>query len=143
MRKKLLILGILSVSVLFVSLSQAHSPSNIVIDYNFDSEILTVTVNHAVSDPDTHYINQIDVWINDVFNTTEYYTRQFETTYQIDTFNITASHGDTIKIKAHCNISGSLIDEFTLQDPAIPEFGFLLPLAFFIFTGFYVDQKFF
>ncbi len=128
-------------SVFFASLSQAHSPSNIIIDYNFDTKILTVTVNHAVSDPDTHYINQIDVWINDVFNTTEYYVRQFETTYQIDTFNITASHGDLIKIKAHCNVSGSLIEEFTLQNPAIPEFGFILPLAVFIITGLFLGWR--
>ncbi|MHA1198668.1 MAG: hypothetical protein ACTSQF_04875 [Candidatus Heimdallarchaeaceae archaeon] len=141
MRKSICLLAVISLSIFFVSAVQAHSPTNIVIDYNFDTNVLTVTVNHAVSEPDTHYINQIDVWVNDILNTTEMYSRQFSTAYQIDTFNITANHGDVIKIKAHCNVSGSLISEFTLQDPVIPEFGMLLPLIFFILAGAFLGWR--
>ncbi|MCE7741041.1 MAG: hypothetical protein GOP50_01160 [Candidatus Heimdallarchaeota archaeon] len=141
MKKQIILLMIISLSIFFIGQTQAHSPASIEIEYNFDTDILTVRVNHIVSDPDTHYINQIDVWVNDVFNTTETYSRQFETTFQIDTFNITANQGDVIKIKAFCNVSGSLIDEFTLQDPAIPEFGILLPLFVFIIPGAFLGWR--
>ncbi len=131
MKKRIIVLLILSLTIYFAGSSRAHSPTSIEIDYDFETSILTVTVYHSVTEPDIHYINQIDVWVNDILNTTEYYSRQFETTYQYDTFNITANHSDTIKIKAHCNVSGSLIDEFILQDPVIPEFGIIIPLILF------------
>jgi hypothetical protein len=141
MKKRVLLLLILSLTIYFAGISIAHSPGSIEIEYDFDTNLLTVTVYHDVTEPDTHYINQIDVWVNDILNTTEYYTRQFETTYQLDTFNITANHGDTIKIKAHCNVSGSLIDEFILQDPVIHEFGIVLPLILFTLISAFLGLK--
>lgn len=135
MKKKHIFLALVSIAIFFVNLSSAHSPADISIDYNFETDILTVTVDHVVSTPDTHYIELLDVWVNDILNVSRPYSRQTETTYHQDTFNITAEHGDVIKIKAHCNVSGSLIKEFILQDPIIPEFGLLAPLLLFILAG--------
>jgi len=55
-----LILGV-TMSVLNV---RAHAPINIDLEYYVADEILSVRLTHGVSDPDYHYIYQIDVWVN-------------------------------------------------------------------------------
>ena len=55
-----LILGV-TMSVLNV---RAHPPINIDLEYYVADEILSVRLTHGVSDPDYHYIYQIDVWVN-------------------------------------------------------------------------------
>ena len=55
-----LLLG-MTMSVLNVN---AHSPINIDLNYDVDTEILTIRLTHGVSDPKVHYINKIEVWVN-------------------------------------------------------------------------------
>ncbi len=71
-----LILGV-TMSVLNV---RAHPPINIDLEYYVADEILSVRLTHGVSDPDYHYIYQIDVWINQ----TQVWQRHIEHTYHFD-----------------------------------------------------------
>ncbi len=78
-----LILGA-TMSVLNV---RAHSPINIDIEYyekgNPADSYLLIRLTHGVSDPEYHYIYEIDVWINQ----TQVWQRHIEDTYHYDDQN--------------------------------------------------------
>ncbi len=95
----------------------AHTPSSISMDYNYSSNVLEFRVNHAVSDVNTHYIELIEIFVNDVFNQSRPYTSQTTTSYHEDTFTVPADIGDVIKLVAYCNVAGSLTDEIVIEDP--------------------------
>ncbi len=135
MKKQTFVIALFCISIFFVGLSEAHSPSDMILDYNFATDVLTVRVNHGVSDVNTHYIELIEIWVNDVLNVTRGYTSQTTTAYHEDTFDVPAVHSDIIKVKATCNIAGSYQNQITVEDPAIPEFGIAIPLMFFLVAG--------
>ena len=141
MKRQILILSLLIFTFSSVGLINAHSPSGMVLDYDFDTDTLSVRVNHAVSDVNTHNIELIQIYVNGVFNTSAGYSSQTTTSYHEDFFVIPAVHGDVIMVNATCNISGNSIDQITLDDPAIPEFRIFLPLVFFIFTGLFLGWR--
>ena len=116
-------------SIFIATNVQSHSPSSIVLSYDFGTQTLDVTVSHTVSDA-SHYIEEIQVWKNDVSQTIETYTSQTTNSQHEDSFSISASNGDVLKVTATCNIAGSLTNQITVADPAIPEFGLYLSLAF-------------
>jgi desulfoferrodoxin (superoxide reductase-like protein) len=136
LRKSLLII-LLAVStlVLITSTIQAHSPSTMNLQYDFASKTLDVTVTHDVADPNTHYIEEIKIWVNDILNQTRPYTSQDSNSQHQDTFTVPAVDGDVIKVQAICNIAGSVTDEITVLDPSIPEYGIIAPIAFFLIVG--------
>ena len=71
-----LILGA-TMSVLSV---RAHAPINIDLEYYVAEGELSIRLTHGVSDPEYHYIYEIDVWINQ----TQVWQRHIEHTYHFD-----------------------------------------------------------
>ena len=123
MKKKILFLGLIITSLfLVISTTNAHSPSNVVLDYELSTYTLNVVVEHGVSDVNTHYIKKIYIYVNDVLNHTENYTNQTYMTFQDDSFVVPALIGDVIRVTAICNQGGSLTNQITVQDLAVPEF---------------------
>jgi len=108
--------------------AQAHSPSNVILSYDFGTQTLEVTVSHSVSDPSSHYIEQIQIWKNDVSQIIQTYTSQTSYSQHEDSFNIDAADGDVLKVTATCNVAGSYTNQITVVAPAIPEFGTYIPL---------------
>ncbi|MHA1552433.1 MAG: hypothetical protein ACTSQC_10875 [Candidatus Heimdallarchaeaceae archaeon] len=109
---------------------QAHSPSNVTLSYDFGTQTLEVTVSHTVSDP-SHFIVQVQIWKNDVSQIIQTYTAQTSDSQHVDSFSITAAHGDVLKVTATCSIAGSSTNQITVANPAIPEFGSYIPLILF------------
>jgi len=115
---------------LFTVPTQAHSPSNMTLSYDYNSQILTVTVVHSVADVNTHYIDLITINKNGVFETNRTYTSQASTSSMSDTFTIPAEVNDILQVTAVCSISGLITRQLTVssgglqtQDPpAIPGF---------------------
>ncbi len=95
----------------------ANDPSAIDLEYNYDTQILTVTVTHSVGDPNTHYIATIEIRVNGVLNRTGSYSDQDSTTGTTRTFPVPAEDGDVINAKAICNIAGQIQDEITVVAP--------------------------
>jgi hypothetical protein len=133
MRKNTLLLTALMVFTLFALYTipiQAHSPSNMTLTYDFNSQILTVTVVHSVADVNTHYIEQIVINKNGQYETDRTYSSQASTTSMSDTFAITAANNDVLQVTAICSISGQIARQITVssgglqtQDPPpIPGF---------------------
>ncbi|MFX0074068.1 MAG: hypothetical protein ACFE96_01390 [Candidatus Hermodarchaeota archaeon] len=43
----------------------AHAPVNVHMEYDVDTEKLDVIYTHGISDPEVHYIQSIEVWVNE------------------------------------------------------------------------------
>ncbi len=136
MRHKSLILGALTVISLLAFIpvpTRAHTPSNMTLSYDYDNQILTVTVIHSVADVNTHYIEQIIINKNSQFVMDRNYTSQASTSSMSDTFNVAAADDDILQVTAICSISGQITRQLTVSSggletvppPQIPGF----PLA--------------
>ncbi|MDI6810950.1 MAG: hypothetical protein QMD80_04645 [archaeon] len=55
-----LILLLLTLTVLPNS-TLAHPPADMKLEYHFDEQTLSVSTTHSVSDPDTHYVERIEL----------------------------------------------------------------------------------
>jgi hypothetical protein len=96
----------------------AHSPSSMTLGYNWDTQILSVTISHTVTDPNSHYIQNITVYKNDVIVDSRLYTSQESTTSASDTFNIAAVDGDILRVWAECSQVGTIEDTITVTEPS-------------------------
>ncbi len=86
----------------------AHSPNSMSLNYATQSNALTVIINHSVNDNTTHYINLVEIWVNDQLNISQGYTSQPTTNEFTYMYSITTANGDEIKVTATCNIGGSI-----------------------------------
>ena len=84
----------------------AHAPSSVDLSYNEATDELSVTVTHTGVDGTTHRISEIQVYKNDVLQTTETYSSQTTTSSHSDTFTIAADAGDELRVVAICSIAG-------------------------------------
>jgi desulfoferrodoxin (superoxide reductase-like protein) len=119
-------LGVFAVLMLvalkhFPTSVSAHSPSGIELNYDSETNTLSVDVTHSVSDTNTHYIEEIEIFLNDVLEEEKTYTSQESTSSMSDTFIIEATDGDVIKVKAYCNQFGSYEQSLVIGDGIPPE----------------------
>ncbi|MGC1119458.1 MAG: hypothetical protein WBA22_00060 [Candidatus Methanofastidiosia archaeon] len=102
----------------------AHAPSDILLDYDLDSQTLQVTLVHTVSDPTTHYVYRIQISLHDNVATYEYESQPTDSRFTCQ-FVLPASPGDTVEVKADCNLSGSISGLLIIGGPiavrSVPE----------------------
>jgi len=92
-------LSLVSVSPL---LAKATPPTQIVLNYNVDTQTLAVNVTHEVPNPGNHYVELIEVFKNGLIQFNKTYQEQ-EFNYGLsDTFTISASEGDNLTVTATC-----------------------------------------
>lgn len=110
MIKKSLICVIALVSLVFITsttlIVRAHNPADLDLDYNSNTEVLTVTILHGVSDPNSHYIESVHITVNGSTVLNELYTSQPTSSTFSYMYNITASEGARIQVTATCNVGG-------------------------------------
>ncbi len=135
MKKFLYIVGLFILLCNCNFLSKAHSPSNMDLDYNINSDDFYVRIYHQVPDLSLHYIESIEIWVNDVLDTFKTYTTQKTNEYHDDLFNFQADVGDIIKVRATCSISGDYTDQITVSGVVVPEFDISFPILI-SFLGF-------
>ncbi len=93
-----------------------HSPSAMNLSYDLAEQELTIGITHQVENPDTHYVDKIEVRVNDELVTTEDYSSQPLATGTSVILEITAEIGDVIKVNASCNQGGSLEQSLTVAE---------------------------
>ncbi len=103
--------------VFFMNNVNSHPPTGMLVEYVLSTNTLEVEIVHEVLDVNTHYLVEVNIWVNDVFDQTKAYTSQTGLDTLFDTFSVTAVVDDKIKVEAICSVSGSLIDEITVVDP--------------------------
>jgi hypothetical protein len=88
----------------------AHPPKSPVLSYDPGSGVLTVAMTHGVSNVDKHYIERIEVSGErpDGRGKEEYTSQPSEKEWTL-TFDLGAlKAGDSIQVKATCNVLGSI-----------------------------------
>jgi len=136
------VLSLLSLLVVSSFLVSAHSPSNMDLSYNATSKELGVSLSHQVSDPNSHYVFNVVVYINNVVTINQNYSSQPGSSFDYQFNVVNVSDGDVIKVTALCNLGGSITEQITIgpdevtesDDGATP--GFELVLFFFSLIGF-------
>jgi hypothetical protein len=154
LKKKIFILLsiFLMIGVLSTSLNvRGHEPSNMSLSYNSNTEELTVSITHTVSNPNDHYIYRVRIWINASLINTSLYTSQPSTSSFSYVYDIIANIGASIQVTADCNQGGSITRSITISEtngqtdgePAIPGFlGLLVIVSITIFiTTFTIIKK--
>jgi hypothetical protein len=94
-----------TLSLVFASppLVEATTPTQIVLNYNEDTQTLFVNVTHQVPNPGNHYVELIEVFKNDVFQFNRTYPEQAFNFGLNDTFALSASSGDNLTVTATCS----------------------------------------
>jgi len=86
---------------------KAHRPILVDAWYYLEDEYLSVTFTHGVSDTEYHYVEKVEIKVNDVLVLTEYYTSQPATNMFNYEYDIEANDGDRIEVTATCSLGGS------------------------------------
>jgi hypothetical protein len=81
----------------------ATEPSAIQLTYDFGAQKLTVNVSHYVANTKTHYIENIEVFRNDVSVLNQSYVNQSFNYGMIDSFSVTAAVDDNLTVTALCS----------------------------------------
>ncbi|MHA2007326.1 MAG: hypothetical protein ACXABO_20835 [Promethearchaeota archaeon] len=110
-KKGVYLVLIIFFSVIITSVSinvKANPPQEMYLDYSTNTQVLNVTIVHAVDDPNSHYVQYIGVSINSTTIINQAYTSQPDPVIFSYVYNITASNGDNIQAIATCNVGGSI-----------------------------------
>jgi desulfoferrodoxin (superoxide reductase-like protein) len=96
----------------------AHAPESMELSYDYFTQILNVTIQHT-STPATpnHYINNIEVFKNNISVIQETYTEQSDLRDLYYEFEVFAEDGDILKAIATCSRVGEDEAEITVVGP--------------------------
>jgi len=109
MRQFLLLLALVGVLLLQASLAFAHPPSDIQLQFDQKTSVLTVTILHGTRDPKVHYINDVKVWLGNDQIITQKFKSQTDNTKQVVQYTILdAKPGSALKVAATCSRGGTL-----------------------------------
>ncbi len=109
MKKTILMLcGLLFTS----TLAFAHPPSDIKIQFDDKTKTLTVVIQHRVSNPQSHYINKVDIGLNGKeIQMLPFTSQDNNATQTVKITVLEAKKGDTLSVEGYCNLSGKLEKE--------------------------------
>ncbi len=94
----------------------AHPPSDIEISFDSATKTLKAVITHPVSNPKTHFINKVDVFLNGEEIVEHKISAQDNNSTQTVSYLIPdAKPQDTVSVEAYCNISGKLKKEIGLS----------------------------
>ena len=96
----------------------AHPPATMDLDYNPETQTLSIAITHQVSDPDNHYVEKIEVTESGFPLLTEDYTSQPSTSTFTYTYTVAAREGDVLDVTAYCNLFGSMKKQITVSSPS-------------------------
>ncbi|MBN1383504.1 MAG: hypothetical protein JW983_01310 [Elusimicrobia bacterium] len=94
----------------------AHPPSDLKIEYDINTKILSVEIIHNVKNPERHFVRDIKVYLNGKIIVTQFFKSQGDKKIQKCIYTvIDAKPGDEIKIEAECNFVGKKNKVFKLS----------------------------
>jgi len=104
MKRMIFSMGVLM--FLWAFTAQAHPPTDIVLSYNHDEQVLHVKMKHVTSDPQEHRIRQIIVFLNGQDFEHHFFVQQTSAEGLDEELYVPAEEGDVIRIKAICSQAG-------------------------------------
>lgn len=122
-RRRRVLLSVLFLILVFLGIHvktiYSHAPARFWLAYEFETETLSIDIEHPRMYPDIHYIDNVVVWKNDIIVRNETYTSQPGDNYHLY-FVINATHMDVFKAFGRCCIGGNATDTITVYDPDKP-----------------------
>lgn len=114
--KKALSILLLVFPFIFITSAFAHPPSDIIITFDPSTKMLKAVIMHNVSNPETHYIKNVDVGLNGKEVISHLISREDNNASQTVAYLIPdAKAGDALSVEAYCSISGKLEKEIKAQ----------------------------
>jgi len=111
--KKYIILLIFAV----VGIVMAHGASDVDLSFDEENSILTITVEHSVKDPASHYIDEIIVELNGEEIIKQSFSKQTDDNYQVVSYVIIdAKAGDEIEAITNCSKFGKKKAKITVGE---------------------------
>ncbi|MFA7574620.1 MAG: hypothetical protein WCY14_03900 [Arcobacteraceae bacterium] len=98
------------------AIAMAHPPSEIVAEFNLESNILSVEVTHIVGGDPVHFIENITVHHEGKEIIVQKISKQLEDSRTFLYFIPEAAEGDELEILAVCNIFGEKSYKFTIKE---------------------------
>ena len=84
----------------------AHAPSDIDVNFNAGTRVLSLTITHQVADSTTHYVKEVKIRQgNNTFSESEYSSQPSPDTFTY-TYPIPSDVTGIIEVKAECSIGG-------------------------------------
>ena len=99
-----------------VSVVSAHPPSDVELFYDLEVEELTVIVSHSSGNPDTHYVNRIEISVNGARVLTEEPPAENDPIVTIDLAAFELDEGDIISVRAFCSRAGDLAKQVVVGE---------------------------
>ncbi len=116
---------ILATLIVFAALpALTHPPESIHMNFEPESSIAVIEIEHSVRDVSAHYIKEVNISLNGEEILTQSFSRQSAPSSQQAVYYLhEVSEGDNIEVLASCSLSGSLnrIFEITLPEDEDPE----------------------
>lgn len=114
--KRLFLSAFLFSLIMVSSKVYAHPPSEIKAAYDTKTKTLTATIFHPVSNPQTHFINKVEIFLNGQVVIEQKISRQ-ENNAQLNVVYAIpdATVGSVVTVEAYCNINGKLKQEIKIK----------------------------
>jgi desulfoferrodoxin (superoxide reductase-like protein) len=117
MAKSRIFIFALLITLIFSLKTYTHPPTKIDMDFDNEEKILRVEVHHPVLFIRNHYINKIEVYLNDDLKIVQDFDHQLtKKTQKAGYFIFEAKKGDVIKVKAICNKHGDRTASLVVQE---------------------------
>jgi len=98
------------------SLAYAHPPSDIIINFDPKTKILSAVIMHNTSNPDSHFIKKVDIGLNGKEIIEHKISREDNNENQTVSYLVPdVNNGDVISVEAYCSISGKLKKEIMVE----------------------------
>jgi len=112
------VLILAAVCCLYPQTSFASSPQDVKLEYDANTQTLTVTITHKTSSPNYHYIKYVEIKKGGAVVSKNKYENQPDPVTFTYKYKVPASEGETIKVTATCSIIGSKTVELTVGKAA-------------------------
>ncbi len=100
----------------------AHPPASMTLEYDFYAQKLNVTIVHNSPTPNQHYVETVEVWVNDELKISEDYTSQPTINEFTYTYKLPTNDTDVVKVTATCSITGNITEDIAVVDPTPKSF---------------------
>lgn len=101
------ILAAALLATLIAAPAGAHAPKEVTLSYDRAKQTLEVRISHSSKDPAAHYIGKVELKKNGKTISTVEYRNQPPQDSFLYSYPLEVAPGDTVEVKASCNIFGS------------------------------------
>ena len=91
---------------IYPPLTYANPPQDVKLEYNSNSETLTVTIAHPSSFTGFHYVKSVEIKKNGIGIITNTYGSQPDPATFTYSYQVSAGPGDTLEVTANCSLWG-------------------------------------